>query len=183
MNRRERRAQAKKLGRELRAQGVSKASRRVQVAQARKGVSFASQAQATLTKAISQRGVERARSFKATMGSRRARETQMLHRVKSGDWRAGAFLRAAAAEWRSSEEYRSGNHTRMMGWLSDEAQRRGYSSLTAWEKAFEQENSQLLGLTGEDELLLSAEDPYLTGMDLTSIGYRGLRPVLPSLRA
>lgn len=130
MNRRERRAQAKQLGRALRAQGVSKASRRVQVAQARKGVSFASKAQATLTKAISQRGIERARSFKATMGPIRARETELLNRVHSGDWRAGQFLRQGASAWKMSSEYRSGHHTRMMGWLSEEALRRGYKNLS-----------------------------------------------------
>lgn len=182
MNRKARRAAAKALGRSLKAQGIGKAQRRVQVAQARKGVSFESKARTTLNKAIGQKAMERVESAKATFGPRRARETEMLNRVHSGDWRAGQFLRQASSAWKMSDEYRSGKHNRMMGWLSEEALRRGYSSLTDWEKAFEQENAELLGLADEDELLLSAEDPYVTGMDLVSIGYNGLRPVLPTRR-
>ena len=70
----------------------------------------------------------------------------------------------------------------MMGWLSEEALRRGYKNLTEWEQAFEEENAELIGLTEEDALLLSAEDPYVTGMDLSSIGYSGLRFTLPTRR-
>lgn len=182
MNRKARRAAAKALGKSLRAQGIGKAQRRVQVAQARKGISFESKAQATLSKAIGQRGMERVESAKATFGPRRARETELLNRVHSGDWRTGQFLRQASNAWKMSSEYRQGNHQRMMGWLSEEALRRGYKNLTEWEQAFEQENAELIGLTEEDELLMSAEDPYVTGMDLSSIGYRGLRFTLPTRR-
>lgn len=182
MNRKERRAAAKALGRSLRAQGIGKAARRVQVAQARKGVSFESKAKATLNKAIGQRGIERVESAKATFGPRRARETELLNRVHNGDWKSGQFLRQASAAWKSSSEYRQGNHQRMMGWLSEEALRRGYKSLTEWEQDFEKANAELIGLTEEDDLLMSAEDPYITGMDLSSIGYRGLRFTLPTRR-
>ena len=182
MNRKQRRAAAKALGRSLKAQGVSKASRRAQVAQARRGVSFESKAKATLNKAIGQKAMARVESAKATFGPRRARETELLNRVHNGDWKSGQFLRQASAAWKSSSEYRNGNHRRMMGWLSEEALRRGYNNITEWEKAFEEENKELLGMADEDELLLSAEDPYVMGMDLVSIGYRGLRPVLPTRR-
>ena len=182
MNRKARRAAAKALGRNLRAQGVSKAARRAQVVQARRGVSFESKAKATLNKALGQRGMERIESAKSTFGPRRARETEMLNRVHNGDWRAGQFLRQASSAWKMSSEYRQGNHQRMMGWLSEEALRRGYKNLSEWEAAFEKENAELIGLTEEDELLLSAEDPYTTGMDLSSIGYRGLRFTLPTRR-
>ena len=182
MNRAQRRAAAKALAKSLKAQGIGKAQRRVQVAQARKGVSFESKAKATLSKAIGQRGIERVESAKATFGPRRARETELLNRVHSGDWRTGQFLRQASAAWKASSEYRQGNHTRMMGWLSEEALRRGYRNLSDWEKAFEQENAELIGLTEEDDLLLSAEDPYTTGMDLSAIGYNGLRFTLPTRR-
>lgn len=182
MNRKQRRAAAKALGRSLKAQGIGKAQRRVQVAQARKGVSFESKARTTLNKAIGQRGMERIESAKATFGPRRARETEMLNRVHSGDWKAGQFLRQASAAWKASDEYRSGKHQRMMGWLSEEALRRGYRNLSEWEQAFEEENKELLGMVDDDDLLLSAEDPYVMGMDLVSIGYSGLRPVLPTRR-
>lgn len=182
MNRKARRAAAKALAKSLRAQGIGKAQRRVQVAQARKGISFESKAKATLNKALGQKAMERVESAKATFGPRRARETEMLNRVHSGDWRAGQFLRQASSAWKASSEYRQGNHTRMMGWLSEEALRRGYKNITDWERAFEEENAELLGMADEDELLLSAEDPYVTGMDLVSIGYRGLRPTLPTRR-
>ena len=182
MNRKQRRAAAKALGRTLRAQGIGKAARRVQVAQARKGVSFESKAKATLNQAIGKRGMERVESAKSTFGPRRARETEMLNRVHNGDWKSGQFLRQASSAWKASSEYRSGKHDRMMGWLSEEALRRGYKSLSDWEQAFEQENAELLGMTEEDELLMSAEDPYVTGMDLSSIGYRGLRFTLPTRR-
>lgn len=182
MNRKQRRAAAKALAKSLKAQGIGKAQRRVQVAQARKGISFESKAKATLSKAIGQRGMERVASAKSTFGPRRARETEMLQRVHNGDWRAGQFLRQASAAWKASDEYRSGKHDRMMGWLSEEALRRGYKSLSDWERAFEEENSELIGLTEEDELLLSAENPYVTGMDLSAIGYRGLRFTLPTRR-
>lgn len=182
MNRKARRAAAKALGRSLKAQGIGKAQRRVQVAQARKGVSFESKAKATLNSVIRQNSQERIESAKATFGPRRARETEMLNRVHSGDWRTGQFLRQASNAWKMSSEYRQGNHTRMMGWLSEEALRRGYNNITEWEKAFEEENAELIGLTEEDELLLSAEDPYTTGMDLSAIGYRGLRFTLPTRR-
>lgn len=182
MNRAQRRAAAKALGRNLRAQGVSKAARRAQVVQARKGVNFESRAKATLNRAIGQRGMDRVESAKATFGPRRARETELLNRVHSGDWKTGQFLRQASNAWKMSSEYRQGNHQRMMGWLSEEALRRGYSNLTEWERAFEEENAELIGLTEEDDLLLSAEDPYTTGMDLSSIGYSGLRFTLPTRR-
>ena len=182
MNRAQRRAAAKALGRNLRAQGVSKAARRVQVAQARKGVSFESKAKATLNKVIGQKAMERVESAKATFGPRRARETEMLNRVHNGDWKAGQFLRQASSAWKMSDEYRSGKHNRMMGWLSEEALRRGYSNLSEWEQDFEKANAELIGLTEEDDLLMSAEDPYVTGMDLSSIGYRGLRFTLPTRR-
>ena len=182
MNRAQRRAAAKALGKSLKAQGIGKAARRAQVAQARKGVNFESRAKATLNRAIGQRGMERLESAKATFGPRRARETELLNRVHNGDWRSGQFLRQASAAWKASSEYRNGNHRRMMGWLSEEALRRGYSSLTEWERDFEKENAELLGMADEDELLMSAEDPYVMGMDLVSIGYNGLRPVLPTRR-
>ena len=182
MNRRQRRAAAKALAKSLKAQGIGKAQRRAQVVQARKGVNFESKATATLGSAIRQNAQERLKSAKATFGPRRARETELLNRVHSGDWRAGQFLRQASSAWKMSDEYRSGKHQRMMGWLSEEALRRGYSSITEWERAFEEENSELIGLTEEDDLLLSAEDPYITGMDLSSIGYRGLRLTLPTRR-
>ena len=182
MNRAQRRAAAKALGRSLKDQGIGKAQRRVQVAQARKGISFESKAKATLNRAIGQRGMERLESAKATFGPRRARETELLNRVHNGDWKSGQFLRQASAAWKMSDEYRNGNHRRMMGWLSEEALRRGYKNLSEWEQDFEKENSELIGLTEEDELLLSAEDPYTTGMDLSAIGYRGLRFTLPTRR-
>lgn len=182
MNRKARRAAAKALGRNLRAQGIGKAQRRVQVAQARKGISFESKAKATLNQAIGKRGMERVESAKSTFGPRRARETELLNRVHSGDWRAGQFLRQASSAWKMSSEYRQGNHQRMMGWLSEEALRRGYKNLSEWEQDFEKANAELIGLTEEDDLLLSAEDPYVTGMDLSSIGYRGLRFTLPTRR-
>lgn len=182
MNRAQRRAAAKALGKTLKAQGIGKAQRRVQVAQARKGVSFDSKAKATLNSVIRQKSQERIESAKSTFGPRRARETELLNRVHSGDWRAGQFLRQASSAWKMSDEYRSGKHQRMMGWLSEEALRRGYSSITEWEKDFEKENAELLGMADEDDLMMSAEDPYTMGMDLVSIGYRGLRPVLPTRR-
>lgn len=182
MNRAQRRAAAKALGRSLKAQGIGKAQRRAQVVQARKGVSFESKAKATLNQAIGKRGMERIESAKSTFGPRRARETELLNRVHSGDWRAGQFLRQASSAWKMSSEYRQGNHQRMMGWLSEEALRRGYRNLSEWEQDFEKANAELIGLTEEDELLLSAEDPYITGMDLSSIGYRGLRFTLPTRR-
>ena len=182
MNRKERRAAAKALGRSLRAQGIGKAQRRAQVVQARRGVTFESKAKATLNKALGQKAMERVESAKATFGPRRARETELLNRVHNGDWKSGQFLRQASSAWKMSSEYRQGNHQRMMGWLSEEALRRGYKNLSDWEQAFEEENKELLGMADEDELLLSAEDPYVMGMDLVSIGYRGLRPVLPTRR-
>ena len=182
MNRKQRRAAAKALGRSLKAQGVSKTQRRVQVAQARRGVSFESKAKATLNRVLGQKAMERVESAKATFGPRRARETELLNRVHSGDWKTGQFLRQASSAWKMSSEYRNGKHDRMMGWLSEEALRRGYKNLTEWERDFEEENKELLGLTEEDELLLSAEDPYTTGMDLSAIGYRGLRFTLPTRR-
>lgn len=182
MNRKQRRAAAKALAKSLKAQGIGKAARRAQVIQARKGVSFESKAKATLSKALGQKAMERVESAKATFGPRRARETELLNRVHNGDWRSGQFLRQASAAWKMSEEYRSGKHNRMMGWLSEEALRRGYRNITEWEQDFEKENSELIGLTEEDELLLSAEDPYITGMDLSSIGYSGLRFTLPTRR-
>ena len=182
MNRKARRAAAKALAKSLRAQGIGKAQRRVQVAQARKGISFESKAKATLNRAIGQKAMERVESAKVTFGPRRARETELLNRVHSGDWRTGQFLRQASAAWKMSSEYRQGNHQRMMGWLSEEALRRGYKNLTEWEQDFERENAELIGLTEEDELLMSAEDPYVTGMDLSAIGYNGLRFTLPTRR-
>lgn len=182
MNRKARRAAAKALGRTLRAQGIGKAQRRVQVAQARKGISFESKAKATLGSVIRKNAQERVESAKATFGPRRARETEMLNRVHGGDWKVGQFLRQASSAWKMSSEYRNGNHRRMMGWLSEEALRRGYRNLTEWEQDFEKENAELIGLTEEDELLMSAEDPYTTGMDLSSIGYSGLRFTLPTRR-
>lgn len=182
MNRKQRRAAAKALGKSLKAQGIGKAARRVQVAQARKGVNFESKAKATLGSVIRQNAQERVESAKATFGPRRARETELLNRVHNGDWRAGQFLRQASSAWKMSSEYRQGNHQRMMGWLSEEALRRGYKSLSEWEQDFEKANSELIGLTEEDELLLSAEDPYVMGMDLSSIGYGGLRFTLPTRR-
>ena len=182
MNRKQRRAAAKALGRTLRAQGIGKAARRAQVVQARKGISIESKAKATLNSVIRRNSQERLESAKATFGPRRARETEMLNRVHSGDWKAGQFLRQASSAWKASSEYRQGNHRRMMGWLSEEALRRGYKNLTDWEAAFEEENKELIGMTEEDELLLSAEDPYTTGMDLSSIGYSGLRFTLPTRR-
>ncbi len=183
MNRKARRAAAKALGRTLKAQGIGKAQRRVQVAQARKGVNFESKAKATLNKALGQKAMARVESAKATFGPRRARETELLNRVHNGDWKTGQFLRQASSAWKMSDEYRNGNHRRMMGWLSEEALRRGYRNLTEWEQDFEKENAELLGMADEDELLLSAEDPYVMGMDLVSIGYSGLRPVLPTRRS
>lgn len=182
MNRKQRRAAAKALGRSLRAQGIGKAQRRVQVAQARRGVSFDSKAKATLNSVIRQKSQERIESAKATFGPRRARETELLNRVHNGDWRSGQFLRQASSAWKMSSEYRQGNHQRMMGWLSEEALRRGYKNLSEWEQDFEKANAELIGLTEEDDLLLSAEDPYVTGMDLSAIGYRGLRFTLPTRR-
>lgn len=182
MNRKARRAAAKALGRSLKAQGIGKAQRRAQVVQARKGISFESKAKATLNKALGQKAMERVESAKATFGPRRARETEMLNRVHNGDWKSGQFLRQASAAWKASSEYRQGNHQRMMGWLSEEALRRGYKNLTEWEQDFEKENAELIGLTEEDDLLLSAEDPYVTGMDLSAIGYNGLRFTLPTRR-
>ena len=182
MNRKARRAAAKALGKTLRAQGIGKAQRRAQVVQARKGVSFESKAKSTLNKAIGQKAMERVESAKATFGPRRARETELLNRVHNGDWKSGQFLRQASSAWKMSSEYRNGNHQRMMGWLSEEALRRGYKNISEWEQDFEKENAELLGMTEEDELLLSAEDPYTTGMDLSAIGYRGLRFTLPTRR-
>ena len=182
MNRKQRRAAAKALAKSLRAQGIGKAQRRVQVAQARKGISFESKARTTLNKALGQKAMERVESARSTFGPRRARETEMLTRVNNGDWKVGQFLRQASSAWKASSEYRNGKHDRMMGWLSEEALRRGYSSLTDWERDFERENAELIGLTEEDDLLMSAEDPYVTGMDLSAIGYRGLRFTLPTRR-
>lgn len=182
MNRKARRAAAKALAKSLRAQGIGKAQRRVQVAQARRGVSFDSKAKATLNSVIRQKSQERIESAKATFGPRRARETELLNRVHNGDWRSGQFLRQASSAWKMSSEYRQGNHQRMMGWLSEEALRRGYKNLSEWEQDFEKANAELIGLTEEDDLLLSAEDPYVTGMDLSAIGYRGLRFTLPTRR-
>lgn len=185
MNRAQRRAAAKQLGRALRAQGVAKAERRAQVLQARKGISFASKAESTLTKAISSRQVKRSkRAAKPaarvlSAGQKRAQETELLNRVHGGDWRTGAFLKEASYAWKGSAEYASGDHQHMMSWLSEEAQRRGFSSLTAWEKAFEQQNAQLLGLTEDSDLLFAAEDPYLTGMQLSTIGLGGFTATLP----
>ena len=186
MNRKQRRAAAKQLGRTLRAQGVAKAQRRAQVLQARKGISFASKAESTLAKAISSRQAQRSKraarpvAMVLSAGQKRAQEMEMLNRVHGGDWRTGAFLKEASYAWKESSEYAGGDHTHMMAWLSEEAQRRGFSSLTAWEKAFEKQNAQLLGLTDDSELLFEAEDPYITGLQLTySMGFTGLTPTLP----
>ena len=185
MNRAQRRAAAKQLGRTLRAQGVAKAQRRAQVLQARKGISFASKAESTLSKAISSRQAKRSkRAAKPaarvlSTGQKRAQETEMLNRVHSGDWKTGAFLKEASYAWKGSSEYAGGDHQHMMSWLSEEAQRRGFSSLTAWEKAFEKQNSQLLGLTEDSDLLFEAEDPYITGLQLSTIGLGGFTAQLP----
>ena len=89
-------------------------------------------------------------------------------------------MHEASFAWKESSEYANGDHSHMMSWLSEEAQRRGFSSLTAWEKAFEKQNAQLLGLTEESDLLFASEDPYLTGMQMTfSMGFTGLTPTLP----
>ena len=185
MNRAQRRAAAKRLGRTLRAQGVAKAERRAQVLQARKGISFASKAESTLAKAISSRQAQRSKRAAQpaarvlSAGQKRAQETEMLNRVHNGDWRVGAFLKEASYAWKGSSEYAGGNHQHMMSWLSEEAQRRGFSSLTAWEQAFERQNAQLLGLTEDSDLLFEAEDPYLTGMQLSTIGLGGYTAQLP----
>ena len=186
MNRKERRAAAKQLGRTLRAQGVSKAERRAQVLQARKGISFASKAESTLAKAISSRQAKRSKRAAQparrllSAGQKRAQETELLNRVHGGDWKVGSFLHEASFAWKESSEYAKGDHTHMMAWLSEEAQRRGFSSITAWEQAFEKQNAQLLGLTEDSDLLFASEDPYLTGMQMTfSMGFTGLTPTLP----
>lgn len=187
MNRKQRRAAAKQLGRTLRAQGVSKAQRRAQVLQARKGISFASKAESTLAKAISTRQAKRSNRAAQpaarrvlSAGQKRAQETELLNRVHSGDWRTGAFLKEASYAWKGSSEYAGGDHQHMMSWLSEEAQRRGFSSLTEWEQAFEKQNSQLLGLTEDSELLFEAEDPYITGLQVVnSLGFTGYTPTLP----
>lgn len=186
MNRKERRAAAKQLGRTLRAQGVSKAQRRAQVLQARKGISFASKAESTLAKAISTRQAKRSKRAAQparrvlSAGQKRAQETELLNRVHGGDWKAGAFLQQASYAWKESGEYAAGDHAHMMSWLSEEAQRRGFSSLTAWEKAFEKQNAKLLGMTEENEVMFATEDPYLTGMQVVnSLGFTGYTPTLP----
>lgn len=185
MNRSQRRAAAKQLGKTLKAQGVAKSQRRAQVLQARKGISFASKAESTLAKAISSRQAKRSkRAAQPTArvlsaGQKRAQETEMLNRVHSGDWRVGSFLKEASYAWKGSAEYAAGDHQNMMSWLSEEAQRRGFSSLTAWEKAFEKQNAQLLGLTEDSDLLFASEDPYLTGMQLSTIGLGGYTAQLP----
>ena len=185
MNRKQRRAAAKQLGRALRAQGVAKAQRRAQVLQARKGISFASKAESTLAKAITSRQAQRSKraarpaARMLSAGQKRAQETEMLNRVHGGDWKVGAFLKQASYAWKGSSEYASGDHQHMMSWLSEEAQRRGFSSLTAWEQVFEKENSQLLGLTEENDILFASEDPYLTGMQLSTIGLGGYTAQLP----
>lgn len=188
MNRKQRRAAAKQLGRTLRAQGVAKAQRRAQVLQARKGISFASKAESTLVKAISTRQAKRSKRAAAkpaarvlSAGQKRAQETELLNRVHGGDWKVGEFLHEASFAWKESADYAKGDHNHMMSWLSEEAQRRGFSSLTAWEKAFETQNAKLLGLTEDSELLFAAEDPYLTGMQVVnSLGFTGYTPVLPT---
>ena len=186
MNRRERRAAAKQLGRTLRAQGVAKAQRRAQVLQARKGISFASKAESTLAKAISTRQAKRSKRAAQPVGrvlsagQKRAQETELLNRVHSGDWKVGAFLKEASYAWKESGEYAAGDHTHMMSWLSEEAQRRGFSSITAWEQAFEKQNAKLLGLTEDSDLLFASEDPYLTGMQLSTIGLGGYTTQLPN---
>ena len=186
MNRKQRRAAAKQLGKALRAQGVSKAQRRAQVLQARKGISFASKAESTLAKAISTRQAKRSKRAAQPVGrvlsagQKRAQETELLNRVHSGDWKVGSFLQQASYAWKESGEYAAGDHQHMMSWLSEEAQRRGFSSLTAWEQAFEKQNSKLLGLTEENEVLYASEDPYLTGMQVVnSLGFTGYTPTLP----
>ena len=185
MNRKQRRAAAKQLGRTLRAQGVAKAERRAQVLQARKGISFASRAESTMAKAISSRQAQRSkRAAKPaarvlSAGQKRAQETELLNRVHGGDWRVGSFLKEASYAWKASSEYAGGDHQHMMAWLSEEAQRRGFSSLTAWEQAFERQNAKLLGLTEDSDLLFEAEDPYLTGMQLSTIGLGGYTAQLP----
>lgn len=186
MNRAQRRAAAKQLGKALRAQGVSKAQRRAQVLQARKGISFASKAESTLAKAISSRQAKRSKRASQpaarrvlSAGQKRAQETELLNRVRGGDWKIGAFLKEASYAWKESSDYAAGEHQHMMAWLSEEAQRRGFSSLTAWEKAFEKQNAKLLGLTGDSELLFATEDPYLTGMQLSTIGLGGFTAQLP----
>ena len=186
MNRAQRRAAAKQLGRTLRAQGVAKAQRRAQVLQARKGISFASKAESTLAKAISSRQAKRSKRAAQpagrvlSAGQKRAQETELLNRVHSGDWKVGSFLQQASYAWKESGEYAAGDHQHMMSWLSEEAQRRGFSSLTAWEQAFEKQNSKLLGLTEENEVLYASEDPYLTGMQVVnSLGFTGYTPTLP----
>lgn len=188
MNRKQRRAEAKKLGKTLKAQGVAKAQRRTQVLQARKGISFASKAESTLAKAISTRQAKRSkRAAKPaarrvlSAGQKRAQETELLNRAHSGDWKTGAFLKEASYAWKGSSEYAQGDHQHMMSWLSEEAQHRGFSSLPAWEQAFEKQNAKLLGLTEENDLLFEAEDPYLTGLQLTySLGFTGYTPILPN---
>lgn len=186
MNRKQRRAAAKQLGRTLRAQGVAKAQRRAQVLQARKGISFASKAESTLAKAISTRQAKRSKMAAQpagrvlSAGQKRAQETELLNRVHGGDWKVGSFLHEASFAWKESADYAKGDHSHMMSWLSEEAQRRGFSSLTAWEQAFEKQNAKLLGLTEDSDLLFASEDPYLTGMQMTfSMGFTGLTPTLP----
>lgn len=185
MNRKERRAAAKQLGRTLRAQGVSKTQRRAQVLQARKGISFASKAESTLAKAISSRQAKRSKRAAQpagrvlSAGQKRAQETELLNRVHSGDWRVGSFLKEASYAWKESADYAKGDHTHMMSWLSEEAQRRGFSSLTAWEQAFEKQNAKLLGMTEENDVLYASEDPYLTGIQLSTIGLGGFTTQLP----
>ena len=185
MNRKQRRAAAKQLGRTLRAQGVFKAQRRAQVLQARKGISFDRTAESTLAKEISTRQAKRSKRAAAPVarvlsaGQKRAQETEMLNRVRGGDWRTGAFLKEASFAWKESNEYAAGEHQHMMAWLSEEAQRRGFSSLNAWEQAFEKQNAKLLGLTEDSDLLFEAEDPYLTGMQLSTIGLGGFTAQLP----
>ena len=185
MNRKQRRAAAKKLGKTLRAQGVSKAQRRAQVLQARKGISFDSTADSTLAKEISSRQAKRSKRAAQPVarvlsaGQKRAQETELLNRVHGGDWKAGAFLKESSYAWKGSSDYAAGDHQNMMAWLSEEAQRRGFSSLTAWEQAFEKQNAQLLGLTEDSDLLFEAEDPYLTGMQLSTIGLGGFTAQLP----
>ena len=186
MNRAQRRAEAKKLGKTLRAQGVSKAQRRAQVLQARKGISFAGKAESTLTREISSRQAKRSKRAAQpaarvlSAGQKRAQETELLNRVHSGDWKTGAFLQQASYAWKESSDYAAGDHAHMMTWLSEEAQRRGFSSLTAWEQAFEKQNEKLLGLTEENEVMFATEDPYLTGMQVVnSLGFTGYTPTLP----
>ena len=185
MNRAQRRAEAKKLGKTLKAQGVSKAQRRAQVLQARKGISFASKAESTMAKEISSRQAKRSKRAAQPVarvlsaGQKRAQETELLNRVHGGDWKTGAFLKAASYAWKGSSDYAAGDHQHMMAWLSEEAQRRGFSSLTAWEQAFEKQNAKLLGLTEDSDLLFEAEDPYLTGMQLSTIGLGGFTAQLP----